>query len=96
MDAILVNVSDNELVADKFNDAVATMTQDDRYFALHERSVARTATSLKPAAVVKRLQSLLEEGLPQYIATFNDAVKQNGRPSRLIRYWLPATTLLVR
>ncbi|KAF2815305.1 NCA2-domain-containing protein [Mytilinidion resinicola] len=95
IDAVLTNVSDNELVVDKFNDSVATMTQDDHYFALHERSGERTATSLKPADVVERLQTLLGQGLPQYTSTFNQVVAQNGRPSRLIRYWLPASLLLV-
>jgi nuclear-control-of-ATPase protein 2 len=95
MDAVVQNVSDADLTVDKLDDAVATATQDDPYYELHESSGERTATSLKPADVAIRLQELLKNTLPTYSSNFNAAVKKNGRPSRLIRYWLPAAVLLV-
>ena len=95
MDAVVQNVSDADLTADKLDDAVATATQDDLYYELHEASGERTAKSLKPSDVAARLQELLKHTLPTYSSNFNAAVKQNGRPSALIRYWLPTVVLLV-
>lgn len=96
MDAVVLNVSDADLTVDKLDNAVATATQDDPYYELHEPSGERTATSLKPADVAGRLQELLKHTLPTYSSNFNAAVRDNGRPSALIRYWLPAALLLVR
>lgn len=95
MDAILQNVNDVELTADKFDGSVAAMTQDDHYYEIHEASGERTATIFKPSAVAERLNGLLTKELPGYTAAFNRSVKENGRPSRLIRYWLPASMLVV-
>jgi nuclear-control-of-ATPase protein 2 len=95
MDAVVQNVSDANLTVDKLDDAVATATQDDPYYELHEPSGERTATSLKPADVAIRLQELLKNILPKYTSNFNAAVKKNGKPSKLVRYWLPAAVLLV-
>jgi nuclear-control-of-ATPase protein 2 len=96
MDAVVLNVSDADLTVDKLDNAVATATQDDPYYELHEPSGERTATSLKPADVAVRLQGLLSHTLPTYTSNFNAAVKENGKPSKLIRYWLPSAILLVR
>lgn len=95
MDAVLQNVNDAELTADKFDGSVAAMTQDDHYYEIHEASGERTATTLKPSAVAERLNSLLTKELTEYTTAFNRSVKENGRPSRLIRYWLPASLLLI-
>ena len=95
MDAVLQNVNDIELTADKFDGSVAAMTQYDHYYEIHEASGERTATTLKPSAVAERLSGLLTKELPGYTAAFNRSVKENGRPSRLIRYWLPASMLVV-
>ncbi|KAF2032311.1 NCA2-domain-containing protein [Setomelanomma holmii] len=95
MDAVIQSVNTAELSVDKFDDSVASITQDDQYYELHEPSGERTATTLKPADVAERLQYLLNHALPTYTTNFNAVVKKNGRPSRLIRYWLPATIFLV-
>jgi nuclear-control-of-ATPase protein 2 len=95
MDAVIQSVNSAELSIDKFDDTVAGITQDDQYYELHEPSGERTATTLKPAHVAERLKYLLNHALPTYTTNFNAIVKQNGRPSWLIRYWLPATALLV-
>jgi nuclear-control-of-ATPase protein 2 len=95
MHAVVQSVNAAELSVDKFDGSVANITQDDPYYSLHESSEMRTATTLKPADVAERLQYLLKHALPTYTTSFNAAVKENGRPSRLVRYWLPATLLLV-
>lgn len=95
MDAVIQNVNDAELAVDKFDDSVASTTQDDHYYELHEPSGERTATSLRPAEVAARLNNLLTHALPSYSSNFHIAVQENGRPSALVRYWLPATIALV-
>jgi len=95
MDAVILNVNDAELSVDKFDDSVAATTQDDHYYELHEPSGERTAMALKPADVATRLNNLLTHALPGYSANFQATVRENGRPSRLIRYWLPVTVALI-
>ncbi|KAI4923424.1 hypothetical protein J4E85_008462 [Alternaria conjuncta] len=95
MDAVIQSVNAAEISVNKFDDSVAGITQDDQLYSLHEPTGERTATTLKPADVAERLQYLLQEALPAYTSDFNAVVKENGRPSILIRYWLPATMLLV-
>lgn len=95
MDAVVQSVNTAELSVDKFDDTVASITQDDQYYDLHEPSGERTATTLKPGEVAQRLQFLLKHALPTYSMNVNTAARENGRPSRLVRYWLPATILLV-
>ncbi|KAF2678404.1 NCA2-domain-containing protein [Lentithecium fluviatile CBS 122367] len=95
MDAVIQNVNDAELSVDKFDGSVAATTQDDHYYELHEPSGERTATSLKPADVAVRLDNLLTHALPGYSTNFRAAVRENGRPSFIIRYWLPLTIALV-
>lgn len=95
MDAVIQSVNTAELSVDKFDDSVASITQDDQFYSLHEPTGERTASTLKPADVAERLQYLLRDALPTYTSNFNAVVKENGRPSLIIRYWLPATMLLV-
>ncbi|KAF2872012.1 ATP synthase regulation protein NCA2-domain-containing protein [Massariosphaeria phaeospora] len=95
MDGIIHSVNDAELSVDKFDGSVAAFTEEDRYYELHEPSGERTAACLKPAEVASRLQNLLTHALPSYSSGFQAVVKENGRPSLLVRYWLPASILLV-
>ncbi|PVI01376.1 NCA2-domain-containing protein [Periconia macrospinosa] len=95
MDAVLHNVRDSELSVDRFDDAVAATTHEDYYYELHEASGERTATSLKPADVAARLHNLLANTLPEYSSNFSAVVRANGRPSPIVRYWLPVSLALV-
>lgn len=95
MDAVIQSVNSAELSIDKFDDTVSSITQEDQYYELHEPSGERAATTLKPGDVAERLQYLLNHALPTYMSNFSAVAKENGRPSRLIRYWLPATIFLV-
>jgi nuclear-control-of-ATPase protein 2 len=96
MDAVLHIL--NEVRTVKFDDAVAAITEEDDFFEPHESSgeITSSTTFLQPADVAQRLRDLLTHALPTYSSTYRAAIKQNGRPSTLIRYWLPASILLVR
>ncbi|KAL6705812.1 hypothetical protein ACN47E_006450 [Coniothyrium glycines] len=95
MDAVIQSVNIAEVSIDKFDDSVANITQDDHYYELHEPTGERTATTLRPGDVAERLRYLLQHALPKYTHNFKVVAKENGRPSRLVRYWLPATALLI-
>ena len=49
----------------------------------------------RPPALATCLLNIISVGLPNYQSTMRVQVKENGKPSRLIRYWLPATALLL-
>jgi nuclear-control-of-ATPase protein 2 len=94
MDAVLYTL--NQEHRTKFDEAVAAITEGDPFFDPHESSgeITASTTFLQPADVAQRLRDLLTHALPTYSSTYGTAVKRNGRPSALIRYWLPASLLL--
>ncbi|KAF2748069.1 NCA2-domain-containing protein [Sporormia fimetaria CBS 119925] len=95
MDAVLHSL--NEVHAGKFDDAVAAITEEDHYFAPHELSgeIGSETTFLQPVDVAQRLRQVLNHGLPNYDATYQARIKDNGTPSAIVRYWLPASILMV-
>jgi len=95
MDALLIKASDTKLPLSDFEDAIATTTQRDPFYEHPSQSGNHTALHIKPEDVCTRLQNLVQERLPQYKATLATQVRKNGRPSPIIRYWLPATALLI-
>lgn len=95
MDALLVQASDTRLALADFEDAIATTTQRDAFYEHPSRSGDRIAMHVKPEDVCTRLKRLVRERLPEYRVTLEAQVRKNGRPSPIIRYWLPATALLI-
>lgn len=95
MDAVIHNISYAEQSVDKFDESVAATTQDDHYYELHEPSGERTAMALKPSDAAARLHNLLAHSMPSYVSHFQAVVRENGRPSALVRYWLPVSIALV-
>lgn len=49
----------------------------------------------QPLWVIQNLRSIVQEVLPKQQAGFKISASQYGRPSRIIRYWLPASALLL-
>lgn len=49
----------------------------------------------KPARLARRLDQLLAQGIPGLVGDLKVVVNDYGRPSRLLRYWLPAGVLLL-
>lgn len=90
MDAVLGNLDEEGMTVDAFDGAVGTATEDDRFF----RS-ATSISSLRPQEAAERLRAIIETRFPTYQANFNEQVRLHGRPPRFIRYWLPATVLLL-
>lgn len=94
MDAVLSKVNDQELPIDKFDAKIAEETDDDPLYEVeiyNQGEGASSGISVHPAAVADRLMKLLEHRLPEYTTTSKGLVGEHGRPSRIIRYWLPLT-----
>ncbi|KAJ8123530.1 hypothetical protein ONZ43_g545 [Nemania bipapillata] len=78
---------------------VSTNQMEDKVFA----AVAEDALSLqaeeddqnRPIVVAKRLHALLDSQLSWNDMAASKIVAKNGRPSRLVRYWLPALAILL-
>ncbi|KAK5169400.1 Nuclear control of ATPase protein 2 [Saxophila tyrrhenica] len=88
MEAVLVKVNDEETEVEKFDAAIAELTDDDPLFAAEVEGEGLLA---QPQAVAERLSRVLTFALPQYTNSTQRLLQQHGKPSRLIRYWLPIT-----
>ncbi|KAF2424251.1 NCA2-domain-containing protein [Tothia fuscella] len=95
MEAVLSHVKDPEADVENFEDKIASATREDSYYALDGSRGEISVEDLRPADVAERIRGLLRNILPQYTTTFNTRLEQCGKPSRLIRYWLPATAVLL-
>ncbi|KAI0413099.1 ATP synthase regulation protein NCA2 [Xylaria grammica] len=90
MDMMLRDVLDLDLNTNQMEDKVfAAVAEDALSIQTEEDDVNR------PTVIAKRLNALLDDQLPWNITTAQRLVAKNGRPSRLVRYWLPATALLL-
>ena len=49
----------------------------------------------QPPALANHLLEILCERIPTYETTIHRQTKENGKPSRILRYWMPATALLL-
>ncbi|KAI9731088.1 MAG: Nuclear control of ATPase protein 2 [Claussenomyces sp. TS43310] len=92
MDTVLKNVTTLETGVGDFEDAVFATVEDDPEISSRGTSLSR---SERPARLSKRLQHILLTHVPNHVAASDRLASKYGRPSRLVRYWLPATTLLL-
>ncbi|KAI3332972.1 ATP synthase regulation protein NCA2 [Ustulina deusta] len=90
MDMMLRDVLDLDLNTNQMEDKVfAAVAEDALSIQVEEDDLHR------PSVVARRLHALLDDQLPWNIMAAKRLVEKNGRPSRLVRYWLPATALLL-
>ncbi|KAK4103723.1 NCA2-domain-containing protein [Parathielavia hyrcaniae] len=92
MDMILQSVLLLDLSLSEFEDKVFAGVEEDPELSIH---VEDSHPAERPAVLARRLHGLLQKGLPNHSAAMTGLARQNGRPSRLVRYWLPAAALLV-
>lgn len=91
MDMVLKDVLTLDAGVAEFEDKVFAGVEEDPELSIQ----VEEDESNRPAVVAKRLQTLLETQLPSHVTAAEKLVAENGRPSRLVRYWLPATALLL-
>ena len=92
MDMLLQTVLFLDLSVAEFEDRVFTGVEEDPELSIH---IEDSHPAERPAVLARRLLGLLQKGLPNHHAAITDLARRNGRPSRLVRYWLPAAALLV-
>lgn len=98
IEAVLAKANDTDTPVDKFDAAVAELTDDDPLYGAEmydPTDVEGGPSGITPQAVADRLIRVLSLGLPQYNTAISNAVGQHGKPSRLVRYWLPVTVGLL-
>ena len=95
LEAVLVNVKDPEPDVDTFEDRISENTSEDVYFTFDKATSLEAGKDLRPDEVGVRLQKVLTDFLPQNNVVFDDRLREYGRPSALLRYWLPATAILL-
>lgn len=92
MDMILQSVVYLDLSVSEFEDKVFAGVEEDPELSIHMEDLHPAE---RPTVLARRLLGLLERGLPNHRVAITDLADENGRPSRLVRYWLPAAALLV-
>ncbi|KAI4102463.1 MAG: hypothetical protein LQ339_004617 [Xanthoria mediterranea] len=93
METILRNLTILDLGIHEFEDTVFTSVEDDTELSQVNATDDESNQSL--ALMVNRLQLILQVHLPNHVASSKRMVKKYGRPSRVVRYWLPAAALLL-
>ena len=92
MDTVLRNVTSLETGVSEFEDTVFASVEDDPEISTEEHEEAE---NVRPAKLSRRLRHILEVHIPNHVNSTHTLVTQYGRPSRLVRYWLPASALLL-
>ncbi|KAI0482452.1 ATP synthase regulation protein NCA2 [Xylariaceae sp. FL0804] len=91
MDMVLRDIHTLELGVADFEDKVFAGVDEDPELSIQ---VEEDETN-RPAIVAKRLHQLLQSHLPGHVKSRDKLVAENGKPSRLVRYWPAATALLL-
>jgi len=91
MDTVLQKVTALETSVPEFEDAVFASVEDDPEISSTENETAGS----RPAKISRRLHHILKVHITNHVATSSRLASEYGRPSRLVRYWIPATLLLL-
>jgi nuclear-control-of-ATPase protein 2 len=91
VEAVLLKVNDAETPVEKFDAAIAEITEDDPLYDTEAYDQSGNERFASPQAVAERLNRILAFTLTQYQESSKLAVVEHGRPPRLVRYWLPLT-----
>ena len=92
MDTVLRNVTSIETGISDFEDTVFASVEDDPEISPRGDDFPQAA---RPAKLSNRLQHILQVQIPNHIAKSRTLASEHGRPSRLVRYWIPAGVLLL-
>lgn len=91
MEIVLQNIHTLELGAGEFEETVFLSVDDDSQSPQHESMDIQSVPRVSRLA--SRLQEILWVHMPTYITASTELATEYGRPSRLIRYWLPGLAL---
>lgn len=91
MEIVLRNIHTLEFGAGEFEETVFLSVDDDSQSPQHESM--ETWSVQRVSRLASRLQELLWVHMPAYNAASTELSTEYGRPSRLVRYWLPGLAL---
>ena len=91
MDSVLRDVTRMDSGIAEFEDGVFAAVEDDPEISARGMGDANQ----RPAKLSKRLMEILQTHIPEHTKRQQQLRAQYGRPSILVRYWLPATALLL-
>lgn len=93
METVLRNIHTLELGAGEFEETVFTNVDDDsqplQHDSMQDQSVPRVVR------LASRLQEILRIHMPTHMINSAELATEYGRPSRLVRYWLPGLALFL-
>ncbi|KAF5564500.1 NCA2 [Fusarium phyllophilum] len=87
IDMVLKEVSTLGVNISDFEDKVFAGVEEDPELSVH---IEDSNTADRPAILARRLLTIIDKSLPEHLNAMHALAKENGRPSTLIRYWLPA------
>ena len=93
MESVLRNITLLELGPGEFEETVFMNIDDDSGGA--QEGASDEEVRSQPMQIASRLQQLLDVHIPAHLGASQQATSAYGRPSRLVRYWLPATLLFL-
>ena len=89
MDAVIRNVTILEHGTSDFEETVFTTVEQD------PNTTEATSDSIGPEEIAYRLQRMLANSIPLQNVRSQQIKSLYGRPSRIVRYWLPAAALFL-
>ena len=94
MSTVLCNVTAIETGVPDFEDTVFASVEDDPEISSSSHGTDNSRLA-RPAKLSRRLQHILEVHVPNHVNASQKLASEYGRPSGVVRYWLPATALLL-
>ncbi|MCJ1261356.1 Nuclear control of ATPase protein 2 [Lobaria immixta] len=91
METVLRNVTLLKLGSNEFEDTVFASLDDDPEIVQHGATEQEPSES---ARLASRLLQVLCNHIPSHVAAAREIVKEHGRPSRIVRYWVPAVLVV--
>lgn len=91
IDMVLRDVLMLQTTTSEFEDRVFAGVEEDPELSIQ----VEEDESNRAVLIARRIQTILETQLPEHLKAAEKLVAENGRPSKLTRYWLPAVVLLV-
>lgn len=94
IDSVLSAVNDPSLDKELFADAVSAAALDDPLTSFDDQQQPLSEL-VRPAEVAERLSHIISHQLPSFAESSRLMLLRDSKPSRLTRYWIPGTLLLI-
>ena len=95
MDTVLAQTPVLDGNVQDFEERIFRFVDSDPGFAMGLDEAAQASAAIGPRKIATRLLRILQAQIPQQTTDATAVIKEHGRPSRWIRYWLPATVGLL-